>query len=221
MLTLLHTSPAHVPVFEALRDREHPGLEMRHVIHEELLARARSGGPGAADSEVAAVLAAAVGEGGATAVLCTCSTIGAVAEAYGARLGVPVLRLDRPMAAAAVAAAPERDTVRIAVVATVESTFGPTCDLIREEADAAERRADLRTVPAEGAWRYFEDGDRDGYLDLVARTVDAITGVDVVVLAQASMADAATRTRDDRTAVPVLSSPVPGLRAAAEAVRQR
>ncbi len=154
-------------------------------------------------------------------MLCTCSTIGATAEAYGARLGVPVLRVDRPMAAAAVAAAPERDTVRIAVVASVDSTFGPTCDLIREEADAAGRRADIRTVRAEGAWKHFEDGDRDGYLDLVARAVDAVTGVDVVVLAQASMADAAARTRDDRTAVPVLSSPGPGLRAAAAAVRQR
>ncbi len=57
MLTLLHTSPVHVPVFDALRDREHPGLEMRHVVHEELLAKARSGGPGAADSAIAAVLA--------------------------------------------------------------------------------------------------------------------------------------------------------------------
>ncbi|MFE9396666.1 aspartate/glutamate racemase family protein [Streptomyces flavidovirens] len=218
MLTLLHTSPVHVPVFDALRDREHPGLAMRHVVDEELLARARSGGPGAADSAIAAVLDAAVGEGGATAVLCTCSTIGAVAEANAARLGVPVLRVDRPMAAAAVAAAPGRDVVRIAVVATVESTFGPTCEVIREEADAAGRTAVIRTVPAEGAWKYFEDGDRENYLDLVARTVDTITGVDVVVLAQASMADAAARTRTG-TAAPVLSSPAPGLRAAAAAVR--
>ncbi|MET9512493.1 aspartate/glutamate racemase family protein [Streptomyces flavidovirens] len=214
MLTLLHTSPVHVPVFDALRDREHPGLAMRHVVDEALLDRARSGGPGAADSAIAAVLDAAVGEGGATAVLCTCSTIGAVAEANAARLGVPVLRVDRPMAAAAVAAAPGRDVVRIAVVATVESTFGPTCDVIREEADAAGRTAVIRTVPAEGAWKYFEDGDRESYLDLVARTVDTITGVDVVVLAQASMADAAARTRTG-SAAPVLSSPAPGLRAAA------
>ncbi|WP_028814396.1 aspartate/glutamate racemase family protein [Streptomyces flavidovirens] len=218
MLTLLHTSPVHVPVFDALRDREHPGLVMRHVVDEELLRRARSGGPGAADSAIAAVLAEAVGEGGATAVLCTCSTIGAAAEANTARLGVPVLRVDRPMAAAAVAAAPERDMVRIAVVATVENTFGPTRDVIREEADAAGRTAVIRTVPAEGAWKHFEDGDRESYLDLVARTVDTITGVDVVVLAQASMADAAARTRTG-TAVPVLSSPAPGLRAAAAAVR--
>ncbi|MGX1885045.1 aspartate/glutamate racemase family protein [Streptomyces sp. NPDC055287] len=217
MLTLLHTSPVHVPVFDALRDREHPGLDLRHVVDEELLARARSGGPGAADSALAAVLAGAVDDG-ATAVLCTCSSIGAAAEAYAARLGVPVLRVDRPMAAAAVAAAPERDTVRIAVVATVDSTFGPTCDLVREEADAAGRQADLRTVSAEGAWKYFEDGDREGYLDHVARAVDAITGVDAVVLAQASMADAAARTRP-HIAVPVLSSPALGLRAAAAATR--
>ncbi|MET9514616.1 aspartate/glutamate racemase family protein [Streptomyces sp. NPDC002994] len=218
MLTLLHTSPVHVPVFDALRDREHPGLEMRHVVHEELLALARSGGPGAADAATAAVLAEVVGEGGATAVLCTCSSIGAAAEAYAARLGVPVLRVDRPMAAAAVAAAPERDTVRIAVVATVDSTFGPTCDLIREEAERAGRPADIRTVLAEGAWKHFEDGDQDGYLDVVARVVDTIIGVDVVVLAQSSMADAAARVVRSHIAVPVLSSPAPGLRAAAAAV---
>ncbi|MEV8309236.1 hypothetical protein AB0P36_18270 [Streptomyces flavidovirens] len=104
------------------------------------------------------------------------------------------------------------------MVATVESTFGPTCDVMREEADAAGRTAVIRTVPAEGAWKYFEDGDRERYLDLVARTVDTITGVDVVVLAQVSMAHAAARTRTG-TAAPVLSSPAPGLRAAAAAVR--
>lgn len=217
MLTLLHTSPVHVPVFDALRDREHPGLGLRHVVDEELLALARSAGPGAADPALADALADAV-EGGATAVLCTCSTVGAAAEAYAGRFGVPVLRVDRPMAAAAVAAAPGRDIVRIAVVASVDSTFGPTCDLVREEAAAAGRRADIRTVAAEGAWERFEAGDRDGHLDLVARTVDGISGVDVVVLAQASMADAAARTRT-RLTLPVLASPATGLRAAAAIAR--
>ncbi|MEN8651789.1 arylsulfatase [Streptomyces sp. 21So2-11] len=213
MLTLLHTSPVHVPVFDALRDRHHPGLELRHLVHEELLAAARSDGPGAMDSALGVVLTEAVADG-ATVVLCTRSTIGGAAQAYTARLGVPVLRVDRPMAAAAGAAAPERDTVRIAVVAALRSTLAPTTDLIREEAAAAGRRADLRTVWADGAWDRFEGGDRDGYLDLVARAVDAITGVDVVVLAQASMAAAADRTG---TALPVLSSPAPGLRAAVAA----
>ncbi|MFZ3572897.1 aspartate/glutamate racemase family protein [Streptomyces sp. BH097] len=205
-LTLLHTSPVHVPVFDALRDADHPGLELRHVVREELLARAGAEGPEAVTDEVRALLAAAVA-GGADAVLCTCSTLGAVAEGLAAEAGVPVLRVDRPMAARAVA-----EGERIAVVATVRSTFGPTLDLIAEEAGRAGRAVDVRTVFVEGAWELFLAGDRDGYLALVAEAITGIAGADVIVLAQASLTDAAERAH---TALPVLSSPRPGLAAAA------
>jgi len=131
MLALLHTSPAHVPVFDALRDEDHQGLELRHFVDEELLARARREGPEAVADEVRAVLFRAVAEG-ARALLCTCSTIGGVVEAAGAEAGLPVLRSDRPMAAAAVAAGS-----RIMVLATVESTLEPTVSLIEEEARRA------------------------------------------------------------------------------------
>ncbi|MFE4873780.1 aspartate/glutamate racemase family protein [Streptomyces sp. NPDC056682] len=208
VLALLHTSPVHVPVFEALRDEDAPGLELRHLVHEQLLSQARELGPEAVAGAVESILAAAVTQG-ADAVLCTCSTIGAVAEAASVSLGVPVLRVDRPMAAAAVARG-----ARIAVVATVASTLEPTTALIREE--AGERPVALRTVLAEDAWAHFESGDPDSYVAAVAETLDALTDVDVIVLAQASMAPAAARTT---TQVPVLSSPRPGLRAAAAAVR--
>ncbi|MER5828789.1 arylsulfatase, partial [Streptomyces mirabilis] len=46
-LALLHTSPLHIPVFDALRDEDHQGLELRHMVDEELLARARREGPAA------------------------------------------------------------------------------------------------------------------------------------------------------------------------------
>lgn len=127
MLALLHTSPAHIPVFDALRDEDHQGLELRHFVDEELLARARREGPEAVAEAVRDALDEAVAAG-ARAVLCTCSTIGAVAERAGARIGVPVLRADRPMAAAAVAAGP-----RVVVAATLESTLGPTVALVEEE----------------------------------------------------------------------------------------
>ncbi|MFF4182466.1 aspartate/glutamate racemase family protein [Streptomyces sp. NPDC001691] len=207
MLALLHTSPVHVPVFDALRDQDAPGLELRHLVDEQLLGRARESGPQAVAGAVTAALAEAVAQG-ADAVLCTCSTIGGVAEAASATLGVPVLRVDRPMAAAAVAIGP-----RVAVVAAIESTLGPTVELIREE--AGPRPLEVRTVVAEGAWPHFESGDTQAYLAAVAATVDALTDVDVVVLAQASMAPAAARTS---IGVPVLSSPRPGLRAAAAVV---
>ncbi|MFD0022990.1 aspartate/glutamate racemase family protein [Streptomyces sp. NPDC058382] len=207
-LALLHTSSVHVPVFDALRDADHPALVLRHLVHEELLDRAGASGPESVTGDVEALLAAAVAEG-ATAVLCTCSTIGGVAESAGAALGVPVLRVDRPMAAAAARAR------RVTVIAALTATIEPTLALLAEEADRAGRHpAAVRTVLVDGAWERFEAGDRDGYLDLVAAAADAVTDADVIVLAQASMADAVTRTA---TRVPVLSSPRPGLGAAAAA----
>ncbi|MFJ6836838.1 aspartate/glutamate racemase family protein [Streptomyces sp. NPDC091209] len=207
-LALLHTSPAHVPVFDALRDEAQPGLELRHFVDEELLARARREGPEAVADDVRALLAAAVADG-ARAVLCTCSTIGEVAERADA--GVPVLRVDRPMAAAAVAAGP-----RVVVLATVASTLEPTLALVEEEARRAGRPVDARTALVDGAWALFEAGDTDGCARVVAVAADTVTDADAIVLAQASMTAAQ---RFTTTSVPVLSSPRPGLAAAADAVR--
>lgn len=206
-LALLHTSPVHVPVFDALRDRHHPGLALRHLVDEELLVRAREAGPGAVAGAVAAVLAGAVADG-AGAVLCTCSTLGGVAEDAAASLGVPVLRVDRPMAAEAARAR------HVVVVAALRSTLEPTVALLAEESGPRPRY--VSTVVVEGAWERFEAGDREGYLNAVAAAVDRapVTEGGVVVLAQASMADAAGRTSTPMT---VLSSPRPGLAAAAEA----
>lgn len=205
MLALLHTSAVHVPVFDALRDRDHPGLRMRHLVSDELLADARTAGPGAVAGRVRRVLAGAVADS-ATAVLCTCSTIGGVAEPESVGPGVPVLRVDRPMAVAAVASGS-----RIAVIAAPESTLEPTVELIREEGP----QPDVRPLLAEGAWELFEAGGRGGYLDAVARVVRRVTDAEEIVPAQASMADAADRVR---SAVPVLSSPRLGLAAASALV---
>ncbi|MFG3546392.1 aspartate/glutamate racemase family protein [Streptomyces sp. NPDC047725] len=210
MLALLHTSPVHVPVFDALRDEAHPGLELRHHVDAGLLERARREGPQAVSDAVLAVLRRAVGEG-ARAVLCTCSTIGGVAEEAAGPAGVPVLRVDRPMAAAAVAAGP-----RVVVLAALESTLAPTAGLVRDEARRAGRAVEVRTCLVDGAWACFEAGDADGYARLVAAAADEVADADAIVLAQASMAPARRRAR---TRIPVLASPGPGLAAGAEAVR--
>ncbi|MEU4266730.1 arylsulfatase [Streptomyces sp. NPDC026092] len=210
-LALLHTSPVHVPVFDGLRDRHHPGLGLRHVVDEELLVRARAEGPEAVAGAVRDALAEAVAEG-AGAVLCTCSTLGGVAERHAAELRVPVVRVDRPMAAEAVRAD------RIVVVAAVGSTLAPTLDLLRDE--AGDRTPGITTLLVDGAWDRFLAGDHDGYLDAVAAAVDRVDPTDggVIVLAQASMADAVERTT---TPLPVLSSPRLGLAAAAASVVPR
>ncbi|WP_405681311.1 aspartate/glutamate racemase family protein [Streptomyces sp. NBC_00868] len=198
-LLLLHTSPAHVPVFDALRDRSHPGAVLRHRVVPELLDRARAEGPQAVAPDLARLLA----EAGPVPVLVTCSTIGATAESLAPALGSPVLRVDRPMAAAAV-----RTGARIVVLATVESTFAPTCELLAEE--AGERPVSIRTQLVAGAWERFAAGDDAGSLARVAEAADAVIDADVIVLAQASMAGAADLVT---TRILVLSSPAPGLAA--------
>lgn len=193
----LHTAQVHVATFDALTAGR--GVEARHVVEPDLLDRARRDGPTeeiAAD--VRAALAALV-DAGADVVVCTCSTLGPIAE--GAELSVPVLRVDRPMARAAVAVGP-----RIAVVAAVESTVGPTRALLLDEARRAGRGIELTEVVVPDAWDSFEAGHLDGYRHAIARAARrAAAGVDVVVLAQASMAPALDDLAD--LVIPVLCSP--------------
>jgi hypothetical protein len=175
-------------------------VELVHVVREDLLDRARDAGPESVARDVAAALRVM----DADAVLCTCSTIGGVAE--GADAGVPVLRVDRPMAAAAVAVGGP-----IVVLAALESTLEPTLALLAEEAGRAERSPNVEARVVPGAWDRFEAGDVDGYVDLVRSAVGDVAHAAVVVLAQASMAPAADAAAPS---VPVLSSPSSGLRAA-------
>lgn len=199
----LHTSPVHEPTFEVLLGEADGETAVVGVVDASLLDRARSVGPDhpsvLADvrRHIADLVAA-----GCSRIVCTCSTIGGVAEEVGRDLDVTVMRVDRPMAEAAVAFGRP-----LIVLAALESTVAPTLDLIAELAAASTSGAvpAVRTVVVDGAWARFEAGDLDGYHSLV---VDAIGRVDdegaVIVLAQASMAAAADLAPTD---TPVLASP--------------
>ncbi len=197
----LHTSPVHITTFNELLFHVDHRRESVVVVDEGLLRGARAFGP--SDPRVIDGIEAALDElesAGVSAVLCTCSTIAGVAEAIGQTRKVPVVRVDRAMAAAAVRRGP-----RIAVVATVESTLTPTRQLIESVALEQGAIVELTSVVSEGAWERFEAGAIDDYLDLVAATCETLEDrCDVIVLAQASMAAAADRVSG---AVPILSSP--------------
>jgi len=214
-LTFLHTASSQVAVFEALLGEMAPGLVARHAVHEELLAEARRTGitPAFARRIQDLVLAAA-SEPGAL-VVCTCSTIGGCAEgANQDRPGV-AMRIDRPMAERAVTIGR-----RITIAAALESTLEPTRQLVEDAARAAGR--DVRTLPllCEGAWPYFERGDSAGYFRSIAGALTRDPRqTDVVVLAQASMAGAASLCGG--LGVPVLSSPRLGLAGALGRYRSR
>ena len=197
----LHTSPVHVPTFDRLVDELAPGTTIATVVDTALLEQARE--LGSDDRRVVAGVERALdqlaGEG-AEVIVCTCSTVGGLAEQAGRRRGQRVVRVDRPMAERAVELGDA-----ILVLAALESTLGPTRDLIAAVAAERQRTVEIELRIVDRAWQRFEAGDLDGYLALIADELRAVgSGHHVVVLAQASMAAAADLVDAE---VPVLSSP--------------
>ena len=208
-LLFLHSAETHCPTFRGLLAEEAPELSFAEVVDADLLRDVMAAGAltPALEARLRAHLEAAK-DRGVEAVLCTCSTLGGPAERLGESLGLSTLRVDRGMAEAAVA-----DGGRIVALACIESTLAPTCDLLREAAASAGRPVEIEALLIPGAWDHFLAGDRTRYLQTIADAIAAQDGkADVIVLAQASMADAAAVCGPLNS--PVLSSPRLGLRRA-------
>lgn len=197
----LHTSASHTETFERLVREVDATVETVTVVDELLLENARVHGPESA--RVRAGINRALDrlvESGVRTIVCTCSTISGRAELEGRKRSIDVMRVDRPLAEAAVAAGR-----RISVLVALESTVGPTTALIAEVAATNNTEVRVDVHLCDGAWPCFEAGDIEGYLAIVAAECDVVAETsDVIVLAQASMAGA---TRLCTTQVPVLSSP--------------
>ena len=207
-IAFLHTSPVHVETFDRLVKAARPDVRAEHVIAEALLRDAQQ--VGVNDPPLIKRVHDAMTDAtarGATTVVCTCSTIGGIAERTPARPGLRFARIDRAMADRAVQLGPG-----ILVVAALRSTIEPTAQLIRESAVTLRADVALQTLWVEGAWPHFERGDRAAYIGAIVAALHAAPrDYDVVVLAQASMADAADALQD--LGVQVLSSPRLGVQA--------
>ena len=212
-VAFLHTSPVHVQTFDRLVKAADPALRIDHIVDEALLSDAQRVGVDdpVLIRRVHQVMSQAAADG-ATVVVCTCSTIGGIAERTPSQPGREFARIDRAMADRAVRLGP-----RILVVAALRSTLEPTAQLIAESAAALQAAVAVQTLWVDGAWPHFERGDRGTYIGTVVAAVRAAPrSFDVVVLAQASMADAADALQD--LGVEVLTSPRLGVQALLAAI---
>jgi hypothetical protein len=202
----LHTADAHVESFDLLMNELAPSLERQHVVRPALLQRAQL--VGESDRQVRLGVCAAISAfREPTVILCTCSTIGCIAEQCGRESNVRVLRVDRPMAELAV-----RSGQKIAIVAALASTLAPTRALLESVAREARVNVELVDLPCLDAWALFQAGDHGAFHRRIARHLETLdTSFDAAVLAQASMAPAAQMAS---SAVPVLTSPRLGVEAA-------
>lgn len=200
-LTLIHTAKVHEATFDALRNRLSPGAELVHVTRPDWLTRARAG-----DESVTRELAQAIADApGMT--LCTCTTLGKVAESHGA------LRIDWPMMQAA---AETNGAVMLAYA--LDSTYDSSLALLDRALATTGTRQKVHPLPLTQYWPLFEAGEVDAFTSVIAGEIRqaamTLPKLSCVVLAQASMAPAAERLTDMR--VPVFASPEMALRAALE-----
>ncbi len=203
-LGFVHTSATLVPVFQELVRVHLPDITTFNIVDDSLIQDVIRRGtltPETGRRVVEHVGSAA--RAGADHILVTCSSIGRAVETAANITPVPVLRVDQPMADEAV-----RTGARIGVVATLPTTLEPTADLVRRRAVVAQRDITLTDRLCEGAFEALMSGDGATHDAMVAEALRELSEtVDVILLAQASMARVVEGLPTEEKKVPILASP--------------
>jgi Asp/Glu/hydantoin racemase len=204
MLVLVHTVPLLLAEFDRLGSVLLPGVTLKHILDEPLLERVRVRGrlaPEDAERLQSHIdLAAQIG---AQAVLVTCSSVSPCVDAIRTKASPPVVKIDDAMLAEAVHLG-----IRIGIVATNPTTLEPTERSLLARAASCGKTVELEVTLVEGALTALLQGDSGTHDRLVSQAVLKLAGrVDVVALAQASMARALDVIPEGTCRVPVLSSP--------------
>jgi Asp/Glu/hydantoin racemase len=213
---VIHTSFALVDVLTPLFRQDLPNVRIVNIVDDSLLADVRAVGHVPA-SVVRRMVGYAVlaQSSGADAIFNVCSSVGEVADIMRQAVDIPVVKIDDAMTSEAIALGK-----KIAVVATLPTTLGPTARLVERKAVEAKKDVNVRRHLAEGAFDVLVGGDPAKHDEMVAdEIVKAAKKADVVVLAQASMARIVPLL-GDRVSVPVLSSPAAGVRDLQHVVNQ-
>jgi Asp/Glu/hydantoin racemase len=201
-LGLIHTSATLVPVFAELCSKYLPNVKVFNIVDDSLIKNTIACGELTAFTSKRVVnYAASAEEAGADFILYTCSSIGPAVEAAAGLTGVPVLRVDQPMADKAV-----QIGKRIGVIATL--SLEPTSDLVRRRAIVAGKEIELKSVLCEGAFDALMSGDAATHDKKVGDALKQLVNeVDVIVLAQASMGRVVDTLDEADRKIPILASP--------------
>lgn len=203
-LSLIHTSPTLAPTFAALCAKHLPELKIFHMVDESLIQETiRAGSLQKQTVRRLVNQIESAQQAGADAVLVTCSSIGPGVALARRLFDIPVMRIDDAMAETAV-----RQARTIGVLATLSTTLDPTAALLREKAAEAGREVELVECLCEKAFPAVLAGDTETH-DRILREalMNRFNSVDLIVLAQASMARVVATLPPGSLRVPVLSSP--------------
>ncbi|MGI6662642.1 MAG: aspartate/glutamate racemase family protein [Bacillota bacterium] len=216
VLTVLHTGLTTVPVIGRLiKEILSPDIVVRNVVDDSLLIDTRKAGYMTEDVAKRIVSYVKLAEShGSDCVLFACSSVGPAADMAREEVKIPVLKIDEPMAEAAVTRGR-----RIAVVATVSTTLKPTCELIEKAAKEKGAQVEIKTFFSDKAFDVLSAGDVAEHNRLLIGDIEkAASEYDVVVLAQASMTNILPDLPED-VSRKVLTSPRLGVLRVAEVMK--
>ena len=184
-LAIIHTTSATVDGMKALAAELLPNCELVNFVDDSILPQlAHSGGDLTPVEERLVYYARFAEQVGADVILEACSSVGEVVAKMQSAISIPIVRIDEEMAEQAVSRGE-----RLGVAATLQTTLQPTTRLLYAKAQAAGKKVEVTPLLIEGAYQKLMAGDREGHDNLLVERLQELTRtVDVVVLAQASMA---------------------------------
>ena len=210
-LAFLHTADVHINTFDTLLTQAGYTDAVFHTVRADLLDRARVDGIDSVADDVIEELDRIVQAADADLIVCTCSTIGDLAENAGVK-NATVWRVDRPLMETAVSKGN-----RILLACTLESTLKPSRDLLESVLPNPHNFEIIDYFCAE-AWPYFAQDDLAGYAQAIADALSGAPQTDVIILAQASMAGAIPLC--ENVDIPILDSPTTAVSAIMDLVNQ-
>lgn len=184
-LTILHTTLVTTTTIPAMIRELYPDeFDIVNVLDDSLLNDIKcSGRMSASVIERFIQYACIAKNNGSDALLLACSSLGKAADIARELLDIPLYKIDEPMADQAV-----ESGNNILVLGTVKSTLEPTSDLIRSKRKSQEQSVTCILIP--DVFELYEI-DRERHDQKIAEVIQEHWNTyDVIVLAQASMANA-------------------------------
>ena len=183
-LTILHTTLATTTTIPAMIQELYPDeFDIVNVLDDSLLNDIKCSGRSASIIERFIQYACIAKNNGSDALLLACSSLGKAADIARELLDIPLYKIDEPMADQAV-----NSGNNILVLGTVKSTLEPTSDLIRSKRKSQEQSITCILIP--DVFELYEI-DREQHDQRIAEVIqEHLNTYDVIVLAQASMANA-------------------------------
>jgi Hydantoin racemase len=213
-IAILHTVRSVADSFDKLvREKITEPLSIVNLLDESLLATALEMGCFTSEGRQKLyldLLSASLDK--PDAIVVTCSSLSPHVRALRPSFNIPLITIDERMFLNAAAAG----TV-IGVMATAATTVESTVAGIRDAAGKAGKSIEIRTVLDEEAMALLQNGDVSAHNNRLLMRASELKGVDAIVLAQASMAGAASLVSEGM-GIRVITSPASCIEEVAEAI---